>query len=440
MGQWSPLGSGMNNAVRGVFYDDVEGVLYAAGDFTEAGDSIVNGIAWWDGTHWHPLGGGVQPGWVAVEDVRKQGGEIVIGGHFGWVDSVPGTPHVASWNGAEWQPCLPSGGATGGNVLGVEFIDSLLYVFGSFANLGTIDCKNVGYRSGGEWHSTLREGLMLPGESDISCVARYQGDLYVGGNFEIAPGLHEIGQVQGDSLVAVGGGIHGDSWLWDMIVYDGRLYASGFFGGSGNAASMIMAWDGTQWINPFPQVVVNAQVRDMTVHDDALYFTGTMHPVGSSMVSYVGKFDGEQICLLGGGNAYVGAIAVGGGYAYCGTLIGGSIPFGDDSVIVRRIAALDLSYPPDTCISVQTSMLEPVAQNAMRLYPNPAEDHVTLAGLEAASGGTVQVVDVLGRMATGPAPITSPTMHIDTRQLLPGSYAVRISGKDGIWTSAFLKR
>ena len=234
MGQWSPLGSGMNNAVRGVFYDDVEGVLYAAGDFTEAGDSIVNGIAWWDGTHWHPLGGGVQPGWVAVEDVRKQGGEIVIGGHFGWVDSVPGTPHVASWNGAEWQPCLPS-----------------------------------------EWHSTLREGLMLPGESDISCVARYQGDLYVGGNFEIAPGLHEIGQVQGDSLVAVGGGIHGDSWLWDMIVYDGRLYASGFFGGSGNAASMIMAWDGTQWINPFPQVVVNAQVRDMTVHDDALYFTGT---------------------------------------------------------------------------------------------------------------------------------------------------------------------
>src|SRR5689334_7161244 len=53
-GQWSAMGSGVNNYVRALAVLP-NGNLIAGGDFTTAGGAAANYIARWDGASWSPL-------------------------------------------------------------------------------------------------------------------------------------------------------------------------------------------------------------------------------------------------------------------------------------------------------------------------------------------------------------------------------------------------
>ena len=65
-GAWSPLGMGMNSAVRAlkVFDDGAGPALYAAGDFTTAGGQPASRIARWRGGQWSALDSGITGGGV----------------------------------------------------------------------------------------------------------------------------------------------------------------------------------------------------------------------------------------------------------------------------------------------------------------------------------------------------------------------------------------
>ncbi len=393
--QWGTLSTGMNHGVRELFFDQGSGRLYAVGSFTTAGDSTTNGVAWWDGTAWHPLGAGMEP-LSPVLCLAKQGEEIVAGGYFDFAVGVENTEHIAVWNGSAWGGATDAGGCDG-LVLELDYIDSVLYAGGNFTSMGTISVPYLVRRVNGDWQGIITNEQFMDQQHIIATIARYQDELFVGGNFLTESGLRDLGMVQGDLLAEVGGGVHGDSWVNDMVVFNGLLYVAGYFyEGGGNVASMVMCWDGTQWLDPFPQVDIDAQVRDMVVHEGALYFTGRIRPVGGGLESYLARYDGDHLCLLGGQNSYVSHLSVGNGFVYCATST--DWLFGPDSLDVNFIAAYDLGYPPDTCINIVQGV--PEARSTLQpltITPNPVEDSFSI-GQPVGDVRWVHLRDALGRL------------------------------------------
>jgi trimeric autotransporter adhesin len=107
--KWSPLGTGMNQAVRTLaVFDDGSGsgpALYAGGEFITAGSVSANRIARWNGTLWSPLGGGLNSvvrAMIAFDDGSGDGPALYVGGSF---LSAGGTwvSRIARWNGVAWS-------------------------------------------------------------------------------------------------------------------------------------------------------------------------------------------------------------------------------------------------------------------------------------------------------------------------------------------------
>jgi hypothetical protein len=103
--QWSPLGSGMGFPVYALAgFDDGTGpALYAAGNFSMAGGAPANRIAKWDGTQWSALGSGITAGSVRFPFVSALtvfddgiGPALYAAGDFSMAGDVP-ADRIAKW-------------------------------------------------------------------------------------------------------------------------------------------------------------------------------------------------------------------------------------------------------------------------------------------------------------------------------------------------------
>ncbi|MFO0838937.1 MAG: hypothetical protein U1D55_10465 [Phycisphaerae bacterium] len=179
------------------------GELVVTGSFDAAGSPtvVLNGVAAWNGTQWHPLGNGVGPStqsgrsMVTTSAVYDVG--LFVGGAFTDASSVPARA-IARWDGANWTE-------VGGGLAGDDF-------FAPQAMLPTAD------------------------------------RLVVAGAFNFAGGAphRNIVAWTGTNWSALGSGLNGR--VSDLVEYAGRLIASGDFGSSGNAvASRVAAWNGSTW-------------------------------------------------------------------------------------------------------------------------------------------------------------------------------------------------
>jgi hypothetical protein len=73
-------------------------------------------------------------------------------------------------------------------------------------------------------------------------------------------------------------------------------------------------------------------------------------------------------------------------------------------------------------------------------YPSPTSEQLNVSGLEVGAGGTIQIMDMLGRQMTEPLRITSSTQRMQVDRLPAGSYFVRVSTPKGIRTGRFVKQ
>ncbi len=120
---WSTLGSGLDNGTWALLSFDADGagpiapVLYAGGQFSNAGGNPASCIAAWDGTAWSPLAGGVQfqfpfnNGVYALAQFDDdQGGPLApavyAGGGLEVANVNLSSQHIARW-GAPLCPTIP---------------------------------------------------------------------------------------------------------------------------------------------------------------------------------------------------------------------------------------------------------------------------------------------------------------------------------------------
>lgn len=317
-------------------FDDGNGpALYAGGLLRSAGGVETDGIARWDGQHWHPVGGGMGGGLPRVSGLAVfddgTGEALYVGGTFTSAGGVPAT-HIARWDGSSWSAVgggVSRPGSVGSpNVRAMVVYDDgtgpALFVLGDFSLAGGNPANNIAKWDGSNW-SPLGSGIIgTDGVVTGNALEVFDDGsgpaLYVGGKFHTAGGLtaNNIARWNGLSwsvLVDVLGvrGV-GDrvSTLKTFDTGSGpMLYVGGDFvlAGGSVLANGIARWSGTNWLPVGTGVSRSgggaSAVDSLAVYDDgqgpALYVGGLFDRVSGQPANRIARWSGTSWSALGAG-------------------------------------------------------------------------------------------------------------------------------------------
>lgn len=249
-GEWNALGGGLNGMVD-VLAVDMNGNVYAGGNFYLAGSKLVNNIAKWNGTNWSSLGSGMSgDSDISLEVlalVFDKKGDLYAGGNFTNAGGVT-VNYIAKWDGSKWSSL---GKGLDGFVKALAVDESgNIYAGGCFKKAGDITVNGLAKWDGNKWSSI--------GDGVDACVLSIRFDnehtLYVSGSFETAGGVtvNSIAKWSGTEWSEIGGGMKTYDFPESVYVIEfdseNNLYAGGYFKSAGGIkANNIAKWDGAEW-------------------------------------------------------------------------------------------------------------------------------------------------------------------------------------------------
>lgn len=255
--RWHPLGSGVQGTVYALAW--FEGELYVAGRIDRAGGVLANGIARWDGTAWNLVGDGMIGafGDPMVHALVVFQGALYAGGDFKQAGDVE-VNGLARWDGTAWSSVgdvLSGSYGDAGEIYALAADATTLYAGGQFSQIGGAEARSVAAWNGTAW-SALGGGAL---DDDLVPTVRalaLRGDhLYIGGSFERAGGRtvrnlaawHRATQ----TWAGFGQGIRGefsDGEVRAILPLGDDLFVAGdiaFAGGT--AAKHVARWNGSAW-------------------------------------------------------------------------------------------------------------------------------------------------------------------------------------------------
>ncbi|MCC5823455.1 MAG: hypothetical protein LAT64_05840 [Phycisphaerales bacterium] len=330
---WDPaIGNpGFNGALRDlVVFDDGSGpALYAAGFFTQAGSTVVNRVARWDGSEWSPLvgpngvgiGGSNEVAALAVFD-DGHGPALYAAGNFLTAGGIS-VNRIAKWDGHEWSALAgPEGVGLNNIAYALAVYDDgggpALYVGGRFTIAGGIAVGRVARWDGQEWSALFTLGGVGVNDTVHCMVVHDPGNgesLYIGGNFTFA------GSVQTQYVARWNGAAWFPLWQsgeWgtngvvsSLHVHDDgsgeALYAGGSFTAAGGASSAnrVAKWKNGIWSALGTGIQGAGSPRVLSLHsfDDgngsALYAAGLFDTAGGVPAENIAKWDGASWIPLG---------------------------------------------------------------------------------------------------------------------------------------------
>ncbi len=264
---WSNVVGGTNGPIFCMAVHN--GLLYIGGQFTMVGNVPVNNIAAWNGINWSNVGGGVtgiSPTPIVYSLLSTTNG-LIVGGQFGlmgnnqivnniaiwnngWSASfgngLPypismlqvfngdvyaggaffGNPYnnIARWNGISWNPLTTNGISLVNNVLyhGVEagiVWNNELIIGGHFANADGLPGTQQIVRWNGTNFSSLSEGHVPNLANAVNDFIRYNGDLFVGGEYDQIGNTSALGVVYSSNSTWTSTN-HPNKITWALQTYD----------------------------------------------------------------------------------------------------------------------------------------------------------------------------------------------------------------------------
>lgn len=248
-------------AYEGVFamavFDDGTGEsLYVGGFFQSLDGVAASNIARWDGSQWHPVGGGTNGhvlSFGVFDDGSGAGPRLYVGGQFQTAGGLPAS-NIAVWDGSTW---LPVGSGTSGENGSVNAMATFndgsgerLAVAGDFIAAGGLPASRVAAWDGVSW-SALGGGA----NSTVYALKTYDDGsgkgpaLFMGGVFT-SP-VPSVARWNGTVWDSLPGGIKGNG-VYTLTTFDdgsgSQLYAGGDFGYAGTVpANRVARWNGTAW-------------------------------------------------------------------------------------------------------------------------------------------------------------------------------------------------
>lgn len=256
--------------------------LYVWGSFTNAGGRSITNVAKWNGTNRIDLGGvgnfsGYSSYGNTVRALAWREGKLYVGGWFTVAGGVPAT-NLAVWDGQNWTQIGGGVGDSNGLVAAIEFHEDCIYVAGRFSKAGSVSARNIARWTGTHWEP-LGSGLIAPseytilGNTPVTALAFCGSDLFAVGAFTNAGGVTaaRVAKWNGSTWSALGG-------LNDLgtraIAHDGSVYICGLFTMASNViASRIVRWDGTRWqpVHGMSRHGTHYPVEALAVGPDGLY-------------------------------------------------------------------------------------------------------------------------------------------------------------------------
>ena len=290
-------GSSLSSVVYALAFAP-NGVLYAAGNFVNAGDADGDYFAQYDGIAWSSVGGPAQSTVYTVLVARD--GTVYIGGDFTDMDSVANTAYIAKWDGSTWT-AMGTGAVDRVRII-VEGPDGSIYAGGNFNSMGGVaNTACIAKWNGTAWSAV---GDEFAAADEIRGMAFDDaGNLYVIGDFTTRGNIEMWNGAEwselGTGLNAAGGTL---AWL------NGVLYAGGLFTSAGDVAvaDMCARWDGTRWF-PLPvDLPTPVYIWVIAVDDDYIYIgsqcNGTGIFAGGTDVAYAGSVQSfPTVTVLGEG-------------------------------------------------------------------------------------------------------------------------------------------
>jgi hypothetical protein len=210
---------------------------------------------------------------------------------------LTGTTKLHKWNGSAWVAI--------GETLASQAVDMGVYdgdiVAGLFSMSPPVTLGGIARWDGVSW-SDVGGGT----DGAVFCVVEYEGNLIAGGAFALAGGNYagNVASWNGSSWSGMGTGMLPglNNWVWDLIVYNGRLVAGGEFTStitSGVPVSRVAQWDGTDWAPVGSDI--NDDVFALCVHDGNLYAGGEFTTAGGITANRIAVWDGNAWHPLGSG-------------------------------------------------------------------------------------------------------------------------------------------
>ena len=248
-GVWQALGTGCNQAVKAIAINKDNGIVYIAGNFTEAGgDADCNYIAQWDGASFTPLGVGLD-GNVNTLAVAPNG-DLYVGGGFTDIFGGGGGTYnyLAMWDSSSWNAV---GAGLNGSVTTLAFDSTgLLYIGGNFTD--TQGGPGGTYSRICTWDGTAFAVMDGGVNASVSEVTIDSNDYcYVVGSFTEAGGVSGFNRVcywDGTSWQLMGTGCE-QTMETVAIGSEGLVYVTGsFITIGGVSANYIAKWDGTVYL------------------------------------------------------------------------------------------------------------------------------------------------------------------------------------------------
>ena len=317
--EWTDLGL-VNNFIIGSAIGP-DGNYYVAGRFTTIGGVGANGIAYWDGENWNPLGTGLnmlvapQPAPNGIIIAFGPDGSLYAGGNFNDAGGVAGTQCLARWD-FDTNTWNSVGGGVNNPIYSMGFSpNGSLFIVGMFTQADPagvpIIVNNIAEWTGAAWNQLIDtntgiNGLVPAGAggAGLEVAVGPNNIVYIGGAFTSAANVADTDSIaywdpNTDEYYSIGGSADNDVGSM-AITSGGNVYIGGVFTDIGGVSlNRAAVWNGTAW----SQLAggVNGRVRWIFIAEDNLVwfvgdFTQALDSSGVAIpnTDHISIWDGSQ--------------------------------------------------------------------------------------------------------------------------------------------------
>jgi hypothetical protein len=427
---WQALDKGLDKAVRVLYNDSVNNILYIGGYFTKANNLNVNGLVAWDGSNWILLGSGIGGSAAPVAPVTsicKYKNEL-----YACKYSIPS---LYKWNGTNWQSIYSNG-----PVLQLYVHDSILYAAGWFDSIGGVAASKIAKYNGNYW-SAIDTTKWLSGA--INCVIVFNNELYIGGNMISKDGtMSRLARWDGTKWLPLGEGVKGSiEEVYCFEVFNNELYVGGFFNTTTGPGNSLARWNGNSWSDVGIGLEGYPSVTALKASNNVLYVGGTFSYAGGVPINYLAKWDGNNWC--GFGISATETISIRAIEVFKGDLyIGGKITtLGSDTL--NHIAKWIGGNYTDTCGNF-TDIKELSDEPHINVFPNPASNTLFIQyELKEKDNATISIYSITGQKIfekTSKSIQNIITESIDISNFSNGIYLIQIKTNYAIFHQKFIKQ
>jgi hypothetical protein len=179
---WGALSTGVaggSGAVNALAISPVDGTIYAGGSFTSIGTSTSDNIGRWNGTTWQNLTSDTALNNQVLALAVGRNGVVYAGGDFTNAGGVGAADYIASWSGVAWAALPFNASAPANGQVSSLAIDQAgnLWAGGAFTTIGgTAAPENIAYFNGTQWIAPPATGNSGPSTIDVAP----DGRVYVG--------------------------------------------------------------------------------------------------------------------------------------------------------------------------------------------------------------------------------------------------------------------